>query len=162
MKPAALMVAALVLALPVHASAVTTSPGKTSVAATETGALDAIGDMVPVTVTLAKGKPKQLLMINVAVSIGGDPSLPALYTIVTVNGTAVSHPGVQINQCNTASFQYCTITTTNWVDIDAAELAGPGLFVGQPLTIVVTGGNNISAGTGLGFTATVTATLVKK
>jgi hypothetical protein len=145
----------LVLGLATTSVAVnySTSPGKNSAFESSTG--DALTVYAPkLTATIAKGKKKTVLAIEGAYTDG--PYGPvygvrALAIGVTVNGINV--------QPNPASAQQnvidcglvdtppagCTIVGTFWLDIDAAELANPGMFVGQPLTIVMSTGH-IGAG----------------
>jgi hypothetical protein len=40
---------------------------------------------------------------------------------------------------NSEGFKNCEFTTTWWVDLDAAEVAHPGRFKGQPLVVALLG-----------------------
>ncbi len=40
----------------------------------------------------------------------------------------------------------CTVSGTWWLDLDAAEVAHPGVFIRQPLTITLLGGTVPGAG----------------
>ena len=35
----------------------------------------------------------------------------------------------------------CTLTGTWWLDLDAAELAHPGMYINRPLTVTLIGGD---------------------
>jgi hypothetical protein len=130
-----------------------TSPGKNS--AFESSTNNPLTVYLPkLTATIAKGKKKTVLAIDAAYTDG--PYGPiygvrALGLGVTVNGIAVQ-PNPAATEQNVIDCGLvdtppagCTIVGTFWLDIDAAELANPGVFVGQPLTVVMSAGH-IGAG----------------
>ena len=100
----------------------------------------------------------------------GQPLGPRIDTIwPTINGIVVEPKDAggphtaQIN-CSGISGSYtnfCTTTGTFWLDIDAAEAAHPGMFIGKALTITLMGEEFTGNGdNGLG--ATLTARVQKK
>ena len=96
-------------------------------------ALDGGGNITPApTVVISKGKAKQVLEIQATITVNASASLPSVYLGFVVNGVWVT-PGFPDSQCNPAGGYRCAITATYWLDIDTAEAANPGLFVGQPL-----------------------------
>jgi hypothetical protein len=145
------LVLGLVLGLATTATAVnySTSPGKN--AAFEASTSDVLTVYLPkLTATIEKGKRRTVLAIEAAYTDG--PYGPiygvrALGLGVTVNGVAVQ-PNSAATQQNVIDCGLvdtppagCTIVGTFWLDIDAAELANPGVFVGQPLSIVMSAGH---------------------
>jgi hypothetical protein len=145
-----------------YAAPVTTSPGKNAVHSAESNVLNGSGDIVTLTGTIEKGKKKTVLEIEASVSVAGSASLNAVYVSATINGYFPANPYFSTTHCNSANAQLCTITQTFWLDIDAAEAANVGAYVGQPLNIIVAGGNQAFAGAGLNYNASFTARVVKK
>jgi hypothetical protein len=141
----------LVLGLATTANAVnySTSPGKNSAFEASTGnPLVVYGSQL--TATIAKGKKKTVLAIEAGYTDG--PYSPvggvrALGMGVTVNGIAVqpnpASPEQHVIDCGLTDSPpaTCTLVGTFWLDIDAAELANPGVFVGQPLSVVLFAGH---------------------
>jgi hypothetical protein len=64
-------------------------------------------------------------------------------------------PAVIGQKCNGS----CSLSGTWWLDLDAAELANPGMFVNMPLVVILSPG---STNAGIFGTATLTATMQKK
>jgi hypothetical protein len=141
----------LVLSLATTAAAAnySTSPGKNSAFESSTGNLLTVyGNQL--TATIAKGKKKTVLAIEAAYTDG--PYGPiygvrALGLGVTVNGISVQPNPAATDQnvvdCGLTDTPPagCTVVGTFWFDIDAAELANPGMFVGQTLTVVMSAGH---------------------
>jgi hypothetical protein len=69
------------------------------------------------------------------------PAIPSLR--VEVNGVAASGPDVGLDCKNVNPI--CPLSGSWWLDIDTAEAASPGAFVGQPLTVELIGGGNTYA-----------------
>jgi hypothetical protein len=165
MKSNRALAAAVLLLVPAlsYAAPVTTSPGKTSVFASETAVLDGVGDMPPLSAQILKAKAHQVLRLDVTVIVDAGATLAGMYTRAQVNGLDMN-PGqmASTGQCDTASTLRCSVTGTYWLDIDTAETALPGSFVGQPLNIVVNGGNNAASGSGLPCRSSLSAQMVKK
>ena len=64
----------------------------------------------------------------------------------TVNGVEMEpgspNPNFVLQGCGSIP---CTLTGTWWLDLDAAELANPGVFINQPLTVTLHGGEGFAA-----------------
>lgn len=140
-----------VLGLATTAAAVdySTSPGKNSAFEASTGNV-LTNYASKLTATIAKGKKKTVLAIDAGYTDG--PYSPiygvrALGIGVTVNGVAVQPNPAATEQhvidCGLGDTPpaTCSVVGTFWFDIDAAELANPGVFVGQPLTVVLSAGH---------------------
>lgn len=144
---AVLMVGAAVGPNP--ALAASTGPGKK--AAFESDDFGGSGDIPLNTVTLltasiVKGKKKQVLVVEATLSGGSSPVSGTLSLSVDVNGVEAEPRGFGGNrvrqQCQDGSFAgLCAVTGTWWLDLDAAELADPGVFINQPLTVTLKGGD---------------------
>lgn len=147
----------------VRAEPTTTSPGKSSVFAEEhSGMLDSVGNITPLAGQIAKGKRKTVVRIDATVGINGNPAVTGVLVLASVNGHFAQPGFAYANQCSTASAVQCSATGTFWLDIDAAETAFPGVYVGQPLDIQVVGGNQAVAGMGLSYHVSFSAQVVKK
>jgi hypothetical protein len=148
---AAVTALGLVVGLATTAAAVnySTSPGKNAAFEASTG--NPLTVYLPkLTATIEKGKKRTVLAIEAGYTDG--PYAPiygvrALGLGVTVNGIAIQPNPAAAEQnvidcglTDTAPAA-CTIVGTFWLDIDAAELANPGVFVGQPLSIVMSAGH---------------------
>ena len=153
----AFLVAAVVL-LPVTSHAVTTSPGKSSVFAYEAVSLDLTGDITPVLGQILKGKKNTVVKVDVTLDVSASAgAVPGLYLDIFVNDVLA---GGSTGQCDGASPYICSTSATFWLDVDAAELAHPGVFVGQPLALKLIGGNIQSVGEGLPYWVTVSTIVV--
>lgn len=168
-------VAALVLGIWTAgaASAASTSPGKNSAFESSTGVLlNTYGNKL--TATIAKGRKKTVLAIEASYSDGASYPTPVGMRVL---GMQVLVNGVTAQPNPSGFYQYltdcgyvdndpvaCTVTGTFWIDIDAAELANPGLFVGQPLVVNLVAGD-LAAGSLVGITpmdASLTVRVQKK
>jgi hypothetical protein len=111
--------------------------------------------------TLQKGVKKTVLRVDATFTVDVDPTVPGLWIMPTLNGINAGnlHP---FALCESSRATICTVSATFWWDIDALEAAHPGQFVGQPLDIILWGGNNFGAGSGLPFQASFAAQVVKK
>ena len=172
-----LMVLVAALAAP-PVFAASTSPGKNSAFESMTG-VPLVGLAPPLlTATLLKGKKKTVVKVEAMYTDGPyDPSP----TTTRVLGLAVDVNGVlmepttggassvgqgAVNDCGFATPPptACTVTGTWWLDIDAAETAHPGMFVNQPLTVTLLGGD-LTNGTLVGvqpMDISLSAIVVKK
>lgn len=131
------------------AATYSTSPGKNSAFEASTGeALTVYGSKL--TATIAKGKKKTVLAIEAGFTDG--PYSPIYGVRVLGIGVAVNGVPVQPNpaaaeqnviDCGLTDTPpaTCGVVGTFWFDIDAAELANPGMFVGQPLTVILSAGD---------------------
>ena len=149
-------VVGLVLAGVVCAGAQTTSPGKNSVFVA--GGFNAATSAAPIlSGQILKGKKTTVLAIEAALFyLSGARSysmFPLVNGIITTNAPAMSF--------NCTGSDPCAFTGTWWLDIDAAEAAHPGLFVGQPLNIELRGEEDTGAGD-TGDFATLTVRVQKK
>ena len=129
-----------------HADA-TTSPGKTSVYATEENVALSGATVVAVSVVLQKGKKKRVLEVEGRLdkaSIDGEP----LVARVTVNGVRMEPPDPFFASLSARASQscgsglVCSMVGTWWLDLDAAEAANPGTFIGEPLLIELNAGSS--------------------
>lgn len=127
--------------LPLSAMAAgTTSPGKSSVYASVSGVTLDGSNTVKMSGQILKAKKKHVLEIEATTMATVPTDDNAIGTQVTVNGFGdIIQPDSNYNgveQCDSA-FINCTSHAVLWVDLDAAEGAHPGLFIGQPLDIDV-------------------------
>ena len=158
-----------VLAVPSWAAPVSscpapcTKPPKAALFVAEpSGALDVNCNTAPLTGTIAAGKKKTVLRLDATVSVNNDPSTEGCYVSAYVNGISLN-PVINSgsNSMDTALGARCTITGTYWLDMDSAEMASPGMFIGQPLVIEVDAGSESTGGMGDSYTATWSAQVVK-
>ena len=157
---ASLIAAVLLVAMSSYAA--TTSPGKTSSFASGDGGLDGVGDIPPLTAQILKGKSKTVIKIDASVSTATNAVLVGDYLDPSVNGYPLMPSSYIYGQCSATNGAYCTLTATFWMDVDAAELAHPGVYVGQPLNVTLQGGNSATGGAGIAYFATLSVTVVKK
>lgn len=155
------------------ASAASTSPGKNSAFESATGvSLATYSNRL--TATIAKGKRKTVLAIEATYSDGAAYPTPVGMRVlgmqVLVNGvTAQPNPFgfyQYLTDCGFADTDLvaCSVAGTFWIDIDAAELANPGVFVGQPLVVDLMAGD-LAGGSLVGVTpmdASLTVRVQKK
>lgn len=131
---------ALLLNVPAGANAQTLSPGKSIAYTFLTDVPIGTTYSSVAQVSLLKGKKKRVLEVDVKL-IDRQLVADAMGAYVTVNGIEM-HPGSadapQITGCN-HSWINCTLASHFWVDLDALELANPGLFTNVPLLIDVQG-----------------------
>jgi len=141
----------LVLGLATSGVAATysTSPGKNS--AFEASTAEVLTTYASkLTATIVKGKKKTVLAIEASYTDGPYSPIYGVRVLglgVTVNGVAVqpnpASPEQHVIDCGLSDTPpaTCTVVGTFWFDLDAAELANPGVFVGQPLTVVMSAGH---------------------
>lgn len=131
------------------AATYSTSPGKNSAFEASTGEL-LTAYSSKLTATIAKGKKKTVLAIEASYTDGPYSPIYGVRVLslgVTVNGIAVqpnpASPEQHVIDCGLVDNPpaTCTVVGTFWFDIDAAELANPGMFVGQPLSVVMSAGH---------------------
>jgi hypothetical protein len=135
-----------------------TSPGKSSVFASGYGFTLAEFPGNTLSGTISKGKKKTVLVIHTM--IHSTPGVPVhLIGTVSVNGQP-TEPKMGLGgfisgqDCRANNSIGCTLTDVRWFDIDAAEAANPGAFVGLPLVIDFSGGVLNGAGAGaIGFSS---------
>jgi hypothetical protein len=135
---------------------------KTSLFVRETnGVLDQVGRIVPLSGMLLRGTAKTVVRIDASVFVNVNPSVDQLYVRANLNGVT-SSPASYFVTCDSTKSAYCTATGTFWWDIDALEVDHPGMFVGQPLSITLHGGNLFNQGAGQPYEASFIAQVVKK
>jgi hypothetical protein len=131
------------------AATYSTSPGKNAAFEASTAVpLTVYGSKL--TATIEKGKKRTVLAIEAGYTDGPYGPIGGVRAIaigVTVNGIAVQPNPASAEQhvadCGLTDTPpaTCTVVGTFWFDMDAAELANPGVFVGQPLTVVLSAGD---------------------
>jgi hypothetical protein len=154
-------------------SAASTSPGKNSAFVSTTGVLRYFfTDEAKSTATIEKGKKKTVLAIEATLSDGVSYPTPSairvLGILVRVNGvTAWPNPNASYQYYTDCGFDgdvapvACSVSGTFWFDVDAAELANPGQFVGQPLVVELTAGDLPGGGALVGVTQVDTSLSVR-
>jgi hypothetical protein len=120
--------------------------------------------------TLKKGAKKKVLLVDAMLTTGGyvNPAPDAYHLDLMVNGVFVGEPtlvnplGVPVDCGLSVAVpdSECTVTAQWWVDMDAAEAAFPGLFIGPPVTVTLLGGS--FSGSGNPIDVQVTVQQVKK
>ena len=101
--------------------------------------------------TLAKGLTKRVLVVDATLIGGIAPLAPFVARMVAdVNGVLmepVGSPLGPIMDCGGTGMSPlppmfgCTLSATFWMDLDQAEAASPGVFIKQPLTVKLSGGD---------------------
>jgi len=110
---------------------------------------------------IKKGQKKRVVAVEAAMQVSTSvPSLPSLS--IQVNGVAANGPTVTID-CKFTNTNRCPLVGSWWLDLDQAEAAHPGTFIGKPLTIQLLAGNDtVAPPTNPSADVTMTALLVKK
>ena len=91
-------------------------------------------------VTLPKGRKKSVVSVTGALQVDiSTPSLPSLE--VHVNGVLAMGPIVSVD-CKYVAVNRCPLAGSWYLDLDLAELANPGMFIGQQLVVELVGGAN--------------------
>lgn len=100
--------------------------------------------------TLAKGNKKKVVTVDATITSGMPVPMPMILSMgATLNGVAMEPTtGVYMDCAGTAMTPWfggplagCTVSATFWLDLDQAETASPGTFIGLPLTVVLVGGD---------------------
>jgi hypothetical protein len=163
MKSLSIIVAGLAILLyaPAGARAQTLSPGKNVADTFLTNVPIGLAYSSIAQVSIIKGKKKRVLEVDVKV-IDRNIISDAMGAYVTINGVEM-HPGSadapQITHCD-HSWINCTLASHFWADLDALELANPGMFKNVPLLIDVQG---IAGGTATtNATVSVRVRMLKK
>jgi hypothetical protein len=147
------------------------SPGDTSVFVSKADINLDCTQAAIITATIKKGKPHHVLMVQAMMLFEGylpPVTGPAVISArPTVNGVTIEpsgHTGVthfSMGQQCPLNVTFCTITGIFWLDLDAAEDAHKGLFLGQPLDIILSAGACNSGG-GVISHATMVGQLLEK
>ena len=128
------------------ARAASTSPGKNSAFETSDFGNGDIPVIVSplLTATISKGKKKYVLAVEARLSSGYSQVSSYLILRTKVNGVEMepSGPNDVVQACNGNP---CTLTSTWWLDLDAAEAANPGVFIKMPLSVTLEGGEGFAA-----------------
>lgn len=158
---------------------VSTSPGTHAVfvSATHLSLPSGGGQKELLTAQITRGKRHTVIAFEAMAGLFGDPSVPLHVEInPDVNGVVATDCVPMAGECplgiNTAGrmtcppmgtmdFLSCNAVGTWWIDVDAAESAHPGMFVGKPLNITLNGVESTGAGAS-DFKATLTARIQKK
>jgi len=166
-----LSIAACFFLAPLAWAAGTTSPGSNSVFVSASNLTLLTGSTSLLTGTITKGKRKTVVAVEGMLTGIGSSAGPRVEEIwPTINGIVVepkfkSTPDPDTAQVNcptiTSSSGFCTTTGTWWLDIDAAEAANPGMFIGKALNITLMGAEVKGNGDN-GLEATLTARVQKK
>jgi hypothetical protein len=102
--------------------------------------------------TLAKGAKKKVIVVEATMTSGGiAPVAPMVLSMfATLNGVKMEPTGAVLGavaDCGGTALGPlppmfgCTLSATFWLDLDQAETASPGTFIGLPLTVVLNGGD---------------------
>jgi hypothetical protein len=142
------MTAILSLALSVSSvfADATVSPGKTAAYVSKANAPVTGSFTSIVTASIAKGKKKRVLEVDLmATDITG--TNPALVIQPAVNGITMEPSGYNSAVVDCVGGFVCTATGQWFLDLDAAEIANPGMFIGQPLAIELFAASNAPSST---------------
>ena len=135
-------------AAPVFAADATTSPGKTSVfVAHQSSGYADICCQVKLNATINRGRRHEVLRIDgtfkAVNTFGCSPTdvdmFPPQVNGIIVNPDALGGWISAVAHCDPSVHVCPTITGTYWLDLDAAEAANPGMFIGKPLNITLLG-----------------------
>jgi len=132
-------------------SQVSTSPGKRVAFETAKGISLPGGPLPVLTAVIEKGKKKHVITVDAMVRLDLPPGPATLSLGATVNGLEMNPTGTTgtwhsaVQECATVGMG-CTVTATLIMDLDAAELASPGSFINQPLTITLRAGDPAPGG----------------
>ena len=140
----------IVLAAPPAFSQVSTSPGRKAAFETAKGVPLPLVPHPVLTATIVKGKQKHVITVDGMVRLDLPPGVATLSLGARVDvpcGWLEMHPtgtmGTMwsaLQECPNVGMG-CTVTGTFILDLDAAELASPGCFINQPLTIRLEAGD---------------------
>ncbi len=142
--------------------AASTSPGKSSAYESSNGNVLSTSDATLLTATIAMGRSKSVVEVTATVhyDVGVVTTEPTL--TVTVNGvTAQPTTGGFYTNINQRCSAACTVSGNWWLDLDAAEAANPGMFVGKTLSVHLIGREGLGGG-GETYMATLAARMQKK
>ena len=147
-----------------------TSPGNNAVFASKAGvSLPGCNTTTILKATIKSGKSKHVLMVQAMmlfegqlspvtgpVEIGARPNVNGIWMEPSAGATHFS-----ISQQCPVNVTFCTVNGTFWLDLDAAEDAHKGMFVGKPLNITLSG-EACNGGGGAITHATLTGQLLAK
>jgi hypothetical protein len=106
--------------------------------------------------TLAKGAKKKVIVVEATMTSGIPGPLPMVLSMLAdVNGVLMEPTGNPlgvVTDCGGTALGPlplmfgCTLSATFWLDLDQAETASPGTFIGMPLTVKLNGGDVAGVG----------------
>jgi hypothetical protein len=155
--------------LPLALADGSTSPGETSVFVSKADVtLPGCNQTAIITATIKRGKRHHVLMVQAMMLVEGfipPVTGPAVISASpTVNGISIEpsgHGGITHFSMGQQCPSNCTITGMFWLDLDAAEDAHKGMFLGQPLDITLSG-EACNSGGGVITHATLVGQLLEK
>jgi hypothetical protein len=146
MRPVAALLLAFLAAAPPAGAAAAKPPARASAAHAEVQ--PATSAIVPLLqAQLRKGKKGHILRLDVTAQFSGGGSVGGSVTSVALNGTFLTLPYPDAHTCSSAT-TLCAVNFTLWLDLDEADLAAPGTFIGEPLALAVEGTISFDSGTG--------------
>jgi hypothetical protein len=110
--------------------------------------------------SLTKGRRGHSVPLEVTVNFFNVLSVVQLGWKVTINGVTIPPTGLVGPPCPVSTT--CLQSFSWWADLDELEATNPGLFVGQPLSIVFSMSDDADAGTSTTIFYTVSARLEKR
>ena len=108
--------------------------------------------------TLKKGQKKKVIVVEATMTSGipAPVAPPAVLTMLaTLNGVPMESAGAGmgvIADCGGTGMSAlppmagCTLSATFWLDLNQAETANPGTFIGKPLIVTLVGGDVAGVG----------------
>ena len=156
------VLATLMTATPSSAQSYSLSGKKSAYAMVPYGAANGGGpmpsaDVSLVSVSITKGLKKNVLVVHGELTGRGNGNASAVRINAAVNGHGMEG---ETAYGNCGGSEGCSATGSWFLDLDAAEAAFPGSFIGQTLTIELVGGD--AANPGRTGTINLVAELVKK
>jgi hypothetical protein len=125
------------------------------------GTVSGFDQIGPIVASLEKGKKGHVLRIEATASVNSH-SAGIMDCNVNVNTVTIQGGGLfgidHGVSCDSAGM--CFFTGTYWLDLDAGELAHPGLYINQPLDVVFSCSSYGNSGQRYG--ATMAVEMVKK
>jgi hypothetical protein len=86
-----------------------------------------------VELTIPRGRAKRMLLAD-ATMVSNEFGPTTISVGPLVNGIPMHSADAAVANCSTGEFG-CTASGHWWMDLDAAEAANPGSFIGQPLVL---------------------------
>jgi len=143
-----------------RASADFTGPGKNAAYASAEGSSFPFSETTILAASIEKGKAGRVLDISSNIEVTNGASDP-ISMLVFVNGFPVAPTnhnfGAWAGACTTLG---CSVGGNWWLDLDAAEAAHSGVFIGQPLVVTVDTYQNGPGGQS--YTSTLAVKMIKK
>jgi hypothetical protein len=137
-----------------------TKPPKESLFIRASGDLDGNGASPEISGTLAQGKKKRVVRVDLTYDWFTTNNQFRAFT-VRVNDRFPAPSFTVINHFTSCGPGECLVTATYWFDLDAQELTYPGEFYGQPLKVDLEASTKAADANGV-YNATLAIQLVKK